>query len=344
MSDQDTPTLSPVRASRRDQNLSSAFAPSSKLPSHLSRRSRPASVSSTPASPASTPATETPAEGLSGGGQGGSGPDAAEPTGGAEPTERSTSAAAPVATRENTQDATGGGVLVAADDAGVADQDVEGDQSRSAGEEAAPVLPGEPTEPAVDAADVVEHGSELAASAGLAAPAVLAGAEVAHDDRTTTAQPETVSIAASSTVAEAKPQPRRAVKSTQAASASAAAPVGGRRRKNKSVVSVLHRTRQLLSEQREMQPNMTNRILVLIAIDHQAHRLPELLQASRPAVVPGSLFASLPQASPPSDRVQISLELSDEHESVIKDLVKAHDTTIRELIDVAVAAEYGTGQ
>lgn len=341
MSDQDTPTLSPVRASRRDQNLSSAFAPSSKLPSHLSRRSRPASVSSTPASPAPAPATETPAEGPSGGRQGGSEPDTAEPTSEVEATERSTNTHVTVATQENTQDVTDGGVQDAAHDAGAADQNVEGDQSRSMGEDAAPVLPGEPnepTEPTVDAADVVEHGSELAA------PAVLAGTEVAHDDRTTTAQPATVPIEALSTVAAANPQPRRAAKSTQAASARTAEPVGGRRRRNKSVVSVLHRTRQLLSEQREIQPNMTNRILVLIAIDHQAHRLPELLQASRPAVVPGSLFSSLPQASPPSDRVQISLELSDEHESVIKDLVKAHDTTIRELIDVAVAAEYGTGQ
>jgi len=82
--------------------------------------------------------------------------------------------------------------------------------------------------------------------------------------------------------------------------------------------------------------------LVLLAIDHQAERLPQLLQADR-SIRRGSLFSDLPSEEV-RHRVRVTLDFTPAQLQVIDDVIKQHGTTRQQLIDVAVAAEYASSR
>ena len=137
--------------------------------------------------------------------------------------------------------------------------------------------------------------------------------------------------------APTRAQERRATPSraTAAGRAGEGAP-GAHRTVSKLLVS----THELLTSTRKA-TGRTNTALALLAIDHQAAHLAHLLQESR-SPRRGSLFKDLPAEV--ERRVRVTLDFTPAQVEVIDELAKQHGTTRQQLIDVAVAAEYGTAQ
>ena len=175
------------------------------------------------------------------------------------------------------------------------------------------------------------EGQDADAEALAAAASSVAGSAV-----TAPAQPS-APVRTAQGRSDKKVAPRRAAPARAATAAKAAAgPAGAHRTVSKLLVS----THELLTSARKA-TGRTNTALALLAIDHQAAHLPRLLQQSR-SLRSGSLFKDLPGEV--ERRVRVTLDFTPAQVEVIDDLARQHGTNRQQLIDVAVAAEYGTAK